>query len=304
MTALNTLLLLSLCIASTQALSAEFSQKLDLQTRVDDRSSSNLRYQYRARYYPSLSFDNNWSVNGFVVTGDDFSSSHNTFDDGSADYFYIRRVFVRHEDANGKTEIGIIPTFKGAVSSSGLSKDGWIKGIRHVVRNKNKGAFEIVVGQLDNLSPNNAIRLADDLNYIELEYSSAISRQWSYELSLERMTESNFARTELRYAYSQSQTLFAELVSKLGSSKIKSVLGVEGEFRFADIPFEYFAHYSHVSDDFGARAELTEDFLGTGNGISAELESMFADSSFGWFVRFDAVESQSRFLAGVKWSFK
>jgi len=135
-----------------------------------------------------LSFNENWSAHGFLVTGDDFGSSHNTIDDGSADYFYMRRFYVRHENANGKTELGIIPTYKGAVSSSGLSKDGWIKRVRHVVRNKNQGAFEVELGQLDNLSPNSAIKLVDDLNYIELEYTSALSEQWSCELSLERMT--------------------------------------------------------------------------------------------------------------------
>lgn len=135
-----------------------------------------------------MSFNENWSAHGFLVTGDDFGSSHNTIDDGSADYFYMRRFYVRHENANGKTELGIIPTYKGAVSSSGLSKDGWIKRVRHVVRNKNQGAFEVELGQLDNLSPNSAIKLVDDLNYIELEYTSALSEQWSCELSLERMT--------------------------------------------------------------------------------------------------------------------
>jgi len=41
---LSALLALSLNFASTTAAATEFTQRLDLQGRVDDRSSSNLRY--------------------------------------------------------------------------------------------------------------------------------------------------------------------------------------------------------------------------------------------------------------------
>lgn len=295
--------LLASALSSTPAWAQSFSQKLDLQTRVDDRSSSALRYQYRVRYYPSLAFANDWSVNAFLVTGDEFGSSHNTFDDGSADYFYLRRLFVRHETTEGKTEIGVIPTFKGKVSSSGLSKDGWIKGIRHVHKTSKADAFELVIGQLDDLSPDTALRLPSKLDYIELEYSSAVSNNVSYELSFERMTNANFVRTELRYELLASHTLFGELVSKLGSKQVKTVLGVEGEFSAYGKLIDYFAHYSYVSDDFGARAELTEDFLGTGNGFSGKLESSLGNSGLEWFIRFDAVTERTRFLAGLAWSF-
>ena len=52
-----------------------FSQKLDIQVRYDDRSNRPSREQYRLRYYPSLAITSSWSVNSFVVTGDDFSST-------------------------------------------------------------------------------------------------------------------------------------------------------------------------------------------------------------------------------------
>ncbi|GLR72096.1 hypothetical protein GCM10007852_30040 [Agaribacter marinus] len=279
-----------------------FKHKLDVQLRADDRSGRDLRYQYRVRYYPSVSFSDSLSVNGFVVTGDDFSSSHNTIDDSSADHFYLRRAFVRHSGDYGKTEVGIIPTFKGRVSSSGLSKDGWIQGIRHVRNTGNKGQFELVAGELNNVDPRKAIDAPNTIDYLEAEYSASYNEQISYEFSLERMTSANFMRTELRYAYAESHTAFAELVKRADATKIKTVLGVEGEFRSKDKPYEYFVYYSYVSDDFGLKAELTEDFLGTGHGFSAEIESSFSFAPLNWFIRFDKVDNSSRMLGGIKWS--
>lgn len=290
-----------LSMFSGRASAQEFAQKLDVQVRADDRSSSDVRYQYRLRYYPQLSFNENWSAHAFAVTGDDYGSSHNTIDDGSADYMYVRRVFARHQGDYGKTEIGIIPTYKGRVSSSGLSKDGWIKGVRHV-RALGNDKLEVVVGQLSSLDPSNALNMPNDMNYFELEYSSKINEKWSFEVSAERMTQANFARTEVRYAYHDKLTLFGELVSRVNNNKVKTVIGLDGEVTLYNYALAYFAHYSFVSDDFGLRAELTEDFLGTGNGFSGEVSGKISSIRAGWFVRYDAVQSETRVLAGLKWS--
>lgn len=286
--------------ATDKQASHGFSQKLDLQARVDDRSSRDIRYQYRVRYYPQYTFNDSWSVNGFAVTGDEFGSSHNTIDDGAADYFYLRRLYARHEGDYGKTEIGIVPTYKGRVSSSGLSKDGWITGIRHV-RSIAGNQLEIVVGQLSSLNPSTALNTPDDLDYIEVEYSANINDKWSYELSAERITSGNFLRTELRYQHAPNAYLFGEFIQRIDDTKAKVVLGVEGEISIMEYPIEYFAHYSYVSDEFGLRAELTEDFLGSGHGISAEFSGDIRTTKFSWFVRYDGIESRTRVLAGLKW---
>ena len=137
--------------------------------------------------YPSIVFgdDKLGSFNIVAATGDNFSSSHNTIDDGNADSFYLRRAFLRHENDQGKTEIGILPTFKGRVSSTGLSKDGWVAGLRHVV-NVSHGKFEVVLGELTDTPASRALNASDEFNYIELEYSGSLNRQTSIEFSFER----------------------------------------------------------------------------------------------------------------------
>lgn len=296
------LILVCLCFLILAPVNAaEFSQKLDLQTRADDRSSRDIRFQYRVRYKPQLVFSEYFSVHAFAATGDEFASSHNTIDADINDYFYLRRLYTRHSGNYGKTELGIIPTYKGRVSSSGLSKDGWIKGLRHV-RSLGDNQVELVFGQLNSLDPKNALRLAEKLNYLEVEYSAKINDVLSYEFSAERMTEANFLRTELRFQYQPNLAVFAEIITKLNDSKIKTVLGAEGEFTLNAYQLEYFAHYSYVSEDFGLRAELTEDFLGTGHGFSGELSGNLALTNMAWFFRYDAIEDRTRFLAGIKWS--
>ncbi|OFA30421.1 hypothetical protein BAE46_11810 [Glaciecola punicea] len=304
LTTLACFLILStvLILVNVGSVSAQsFSQKLDVQLRADDRSSREIRYQYRVRYRPQISFNDTWSVNAFAVTGDEFGSSHNTLNDSSADHLYVRRVFGRHQGDYGKTEFGIIPTYKGRVSSSGLSKYGWIKGVRHV-RAIGDNNLEIVVGQLTSLDPARALNAPDEFDYVEVEYSVQINDIWSYELSAERMKNENFLRTELRYQYNNNITLFGEVVGRLDSAKTKAVLGGEGEFSISEYSVEYFAHYSYVSENFGLRAELTEDFLGTGHGFSGELSGALASTQFDWFVRYDAVKDRTRLLAGLKWS--
>ncbi|WP_250207328.1 hypothetical protein [Alteromonas oceanisediminis] len=285
-----------------QPAQADFSQKLDVQTRVDERSGREVRYQYRVRHYSQWAFDKQWSLNGFIVTGDDFASSHNTFDSAINDKVYIRRVYARHQGSYGKTEVGFIPTYKGRVSSTGLSKDGWIAGVRHVRELGFDNQLEVVVGQLNNFDPAHALDAPDDIDYIEIEYSARMSQRNSYEISLERMTEANFVRTEVRHRLRSDLTLFAELVQRLDEYKVKTVLGVDGTFTLLGTELEYFSYYSYVGEGFGARAELTEDFLGFGHGFSAELSADIQDTQFGWFIRYDGVDDQSRVLAGLSWS--
>lgn len=281
--------------------SADYQQNVDLQIRADDRSSQDIRYQYRVRFYPQYTFNQSFSAHGFAATGDDFASSHNTADDGEADFFYLRRAFLRHSGDYGKTEIGIVPTFKGRVSSTGLSKDGWIAGVRHVRQLQGDSQFEVVVGQLENLNPARALDAPNEIDYIELEYSARMGQRNSFELSIERMTEANFLRAEYRYQMNADHLVFAEWVKRAANTQSKVILGLKGEFTVWEQPIEYFSYYSYVSDSFGLRAELTEDFIDVGNGFSAELSADVDSVSASWFVRLDHIDGRSRVLAGLAW---
>lgn len=281
---------------------AEFSTKLDTSLRFDDRSGREERYQYRIRVYPSISFDKNqiWSVNAFAATGDDFSSSHNTLDDGEADLFYLRRAYLRRQTEAGKTELGILPTYKGRVSSTGLSKDGWIAGLRHVTESS-LGQFEVVLGELEDTRAARALNAPDELNYVELEYSGNLSQHTSVEFSLERVLGSNFVTGELRYQTLADVTYAAELIDKVDTNDFKFVASAETTFEAYQQQWELFAYYSYVSDEFGDRAELTEDFLATGHGVAFELESRFRFAPLDWFAKFEAFEGNTRVQLGIKY---
>ncbi len=299
----NLIFAISLALFSVQNIAAEFSGKLDTSLRFDDRSGKTERYQYRVRVYPQIIFDENktWSLNAFAVTGDEFSSSHNTLDDGESDLFYVRRLYVRHIQENGKTEIGVIPTYKGRISSTGLSKDGWIAGLRQVL-DVDSGRLELVVGDLQDTRASKALETPDDLSYVELEYSSNVTKQTSFEVSADRILRTNFIRGEVRYQYNDELTYAFELIDRLDTNDVKIVLSAETEFQLSGRSVEFFGYYSYVSDEFGPRAELTEDFLSTGHGIALELESSFSDElPLEWFAKFEAFEGNSRIQLGVKY---
>ena len=294
--------------AHAEQIAPTFSQKLDIQVRYDNRSNRPSREQYRLRYYPSLAITSAWSVNSFVVTGDDFSSSHNTFGSDNTDYLYARRLYLRHESESGKTELGIIPTYKGRVSSTGLSKDGWITGVRHVKQLQNDTAIEIVFGQLVNAEASEAFNIGGEDEYFEIEYSAKMGQRHSYEASFERMLNGTFARAEYRLRINERDTAFIELVQRTDESAAKVVVGTSGEFAASafntSYPIEYFAYYSYIDSSFGERAELIEDFLGTGHGGSLEFSGVLSEKhDVEWFIRADVVDSVSRLLVGVKLSF-
>ncbi|WP_289028936.1 hypothetical protein [uncultured Paraglaciecola sp.] len=283
--------------------SAEFSGKLDTQIRLDERSGKDVRYQYRVRAYPSLVFGENsdWSVNGFAVTGDSFSSSHNTFNHSVSDNLYLRRLFLRYASKDGKTELGVLPTYKGRVSSTGLSKDGWIKGLRHV-QNVAHGQFEIVFGELKNTQASSALHLAKDLNFFELEYSGNINSHFSFEVSAEHLLTDNFASGEVRYQAGIGVTYATELIHNVSSDGLKLVLSAATTVELFSQQLEVFGYYSYVSESFGARAELTEDFLATGHGLAIEVESSLNFVPLDWFAKFEVHDDNTWAQLGIKYA--
>jgi len=283
------------------------SHKLDLQFRFDDHSDKGYRNQYRIRYYPSLalSSNNSWSLNGFIVSGDKFSSGNTTLRSDSTDYFYARHLFLRYAYSGGKWELGVIPTYKGRVSSSGLSKDGWIKGVRSVFSIQQDNELEFVAGELSDTDAKHALDTIDQVNYAEIEYSANTSKPHSYELGFEHIMGDNFARAEYRWRYLPTHTLFLEIVHSLTHMRSELVAGLSGQLQHNETELYYFAHYSYVSEHFALRAELSEDFLDYGHGISIEVGARIAHfNNAQWFVRTDIVENTSRIMGGIKLRFK
>ena len=162
-----------LAMCASVPCAAQFDYSGDISIRMDERSDRSFRSQYRFRFKPEYDFGNGWSVHGFVATGDKFDSAYNTIDDNDDD-IYLRRLFARYERGDSKLEAGVIPPYKGRVSSTGLSKEGWIRGLRGVWGAK-RGAFEVVVGDLEDSRAKSALTGDFDVNYIEVEYSGRLN---------------------------------------------------------------------------------------------------------------------------------
>ena len=279
-----------------------FDSKIDLSSRADYRSEKSPRYQYRVRLYPQLMFqDNLWSLNGFAVTGDNFASSYNTFGADETHHFHIRRIYLRRENDHGKTEIGVIPTYKGRVSSTGLSKDGWITGVRQVYQRSRYTQIEWVFGELAHLGEPDFWEGGKSLNYAEFELSSRFNERTGFELGLEHMVSDNFARGEITHKLINEQLLSIELINRLDNHRSKLVLSLAGEFSLSNENIEYFAYYSHTSNGFGERAELTEDFVDYGHAVTLEIEGQFLPEwGLDWFSKLELNEGQQRFQLGLK----
>ena len=231
--------LAALIVAAWSPAQAQFLLEGNVSVRYDDTSTSEERGQYRLRIMPSYAFENGVSLHAFIATGDEYDSAYNTIDDNE-DEIHVRHLFARYENDRGKLELGTIPPYKGRVSSTGLSKEGWVKGIRGVLQRKS-GAFEVVLGDLDDLRAQDALALPGELNYIEVEYSSAFTDRWSYEVSVDRMLEDNFVRGEVLYETLGGVTLAFEAIRNADQNANKFVVSMERSFEFRSQAVEWFS---------------------------------------------------------------
>ncbi|MDF2176719.1 hypothetical protein P2G88_00460 [Aliiglaciecola sp. CAU 1673] len=282
-----------------------FGAKWDFSSRADKRTERDSRAQYRLRFYPQYQFDDNWSVHAFAVTGNAFSSSYNTVDDGNSDHFYLRRLYLRYQQGEGKTEVGVIPTYKGDVASTGLSQHGWITGLRHVLP-LSDGRLELVAGELAHVDDPNAFQAFENFNYFEMEYSGRLSPRTGYEISLERMTGSNYVRGELRHRTDKDTIYAVEVIDKLDSNRLKVLVSLGKNLDLWGQKTQLFAHVSHTDEDLGLRAELTEDFLDTGYALAAELKGKFSPkSALSWFAKIERYQESktNRLQLGLQYKF-
>lgn len=294
-----------LLIASPAA--AEFDYTGDMAARFDDierydsAEGRGSRKQYRLRFRPEFAFSERWSGHAFIATGNDFGSAYNTIDDND-DEIHVRHLFVRLEDDWGKFEAGVIPPYKGRVSSTGLSAEGWLQGLRGVM-NVRSGRLELVLGQLDDLRASRAMSLPEELDYVELEYSGRLTDTWTYEAASDYMLDDAFVRGEFRYSPSSDKAYAAEIIANVSERGVKVVLSAERTLRVGDAEVEWFGYYAYAGEKFGLRAALTEDFLEFGHAIATEFSSPFPGSDrFEWFAKVEVYEDAVRANFGIELS--
>lgn len=293
-------------VLATETFAVEIVHKVEAQTRLDERSGKPARYQYRVRAASSFQWDNNsdWSFNTYLATGDEFANAHNTFGADENQTFYLRRAFVQYDTGSHFIQAGVIPTFKGRVSSTGLSKDGFIKGVRGVYVLRQNALIELVLGSIEDLRSARALDAPSSIDYVELELSFDLNDVSSMEVGLEHMTDLDFLRLEYRYQVKPDVFLNFELVNNIGSADSKLLMGVEGEYSFNGFVFDLFAYYNYVGESLERRADLTEDFIDTGHSASVEIELPISLGSKGKvFFRTDVYQDNSRFITGLKFKF-
>ncbi|BFT31924.1 hypothetical protein D210916BOD24_31000 [Alteromonas sp. D210916BOD_24] len=172
----------------------------------------------------------------------------------------------------------------------------------------NNSALEVVIGQLGDDQAHSSFTVGGESPYVEIEYSAKMRQRHSYEIGAERMLRGSFLRSEYRYRFSEKNTVFIEMVQRVDASAAKWVIGTSGEFslsnKYFTYPVEYFAYYANIDKAFGPRAQLIEDFIGTGHSGSVEFTGYLSQQhNLEWFLRGDVVDSVSRILIGIKLSF-
>ena len=280
---------------------AQFDYTGDLSIRIDDTSDRPGRSQYRLRFGPRYDLGDNWSVHGFVATGDEFDSAYNTIDEND-DQIHVRRLFARYARGDSKVEVGVIPPYKGRVSSTGLSKEGWIRGMRGVWGTE-KGAFEVVVGDLEDLRASRTFSTDYDLNYVEVEYSRKLNASWTYEVSAEELFDDRFLRGEVRYLTRADAYWAFEVIYNTSDDNSKVILSSLRNIERPAGPIEWFVYYSYTGTGFGPRAELSEDFLEVGHAVATKFKGAVpALERLEWFAEVELYEETARLKAGFEFS--
>jgi len=198
-------------------------------------------------------------------------------------------------------ELGVIPPYKGRVSSTGLAKDGWITGLRLVLFTPAGHAWDVVVGDLSDFDRPGQWQGGQALNYAELEFTSNDQSPWRYELAAEYLLDDRFIRTELRYQTASGWEFNFELVNRFSAST-KMVAGLTKTWGSAGKPTEIYAYYSYVPPGFGQRAELTEDFVDYGHSWVMETDTQIS-SRLSWFTKTEHVKDNWRLQLGLSLEF-
>lgn len=293
-------ILLCLLLGSAPA-AAQFAHDSDVAVRIDDPSDRPSRNQYRLRIRPSFAFDSRWSLHSFISTGDQYGSAYNTMS-ANDDRIHVRRLFLRYEQGDSKVELGVIPPYKGRVSSTGLSKEGWVRGARGVI-GLPSGRLEFVTGALRELDASQALSSRFELDYFEIEYSAQINDRWSYELGAEKMFRNRFLRGEVRFESERYATWAAELVHNASVGRSKFVLSARKDFERRAGALEWFTYYAYAAPGFGQRAELSEDFLEFGHAIATSLKGGVGGfDRLEWFAEVELYEDLSRIKLGLEFS--
>lgn len=295
-------MLAALSVVAVPSARAQFQLDGDVSLRYDDTNTRDERGQYRFRVESGYAFGDVVSLHTFITTGVGYSATFNTIDKND-DEIHVRRLFLKFENDRGKLEMGTIPTYKGRVSSTGLSANGWLKGLRGVLRHRS-GTWELVLGELGDRQAQRALSPAQELNYIELEYAKQLTGQWSYELGFEHMLDDEFFRAELRYEPEEDLVYSVDAIHNTSANAAKFVAGMERTFAIGSLPVDWYIYYAYAERGFGPRAELTEDFLDFGHALANEFSGSFADSKhLTWFVKTEVYESQIRGQLGVQFVF-
>ncbi len=278
---------------------AQYAYDGDVSLRLDADSARNDRFQYRLRFSPRFQLSDRWSVDAYIATGDEFTSANNTIDDND-DEIHLRHLFARYETSAGKLELGVIPPYKGRVSSTGLSKEGWVKGLRGVIAIPN-GRLELVAGELNDLRSSRALAFPAEVDYVEVEYSAQLNDIWSYELAVEHMLDDVFFRGEVRYQPNNNGVVALETIRNTDRGEHKWVISIERALPVLGKHVELYSFYTYTPPRFGQRAELTEDFLDFGHAFSTELSGVFGgNEARSWFVTLEFYEARTRALLGVQ----
>ncbi len=282
---------------------AGFEHRSDVSLRLDMRSDRPDRGQYRVRLEPDVTLGARWSLHAFLATGEAFPSAYNSFDQ-SQTHFSLRRLFARYASDAYRLELGSIPPFKGRVSATGLSKEGWIRGSRFVYSSAD-AQFEIVAGDLGRGRADRALTAPYDFNYFEVEYSARLNDTWSYELGAERGFDDTFTRSEVRLTPGDEYAWSVELLNNLTEGGISFTTGISRESAGgAGIVEEWLIFYSYTSPRFGARALLAEDFVGFGHSSGLYLSGTVSEEDrLSWFAEIEVGETRSRLKVGLSMAF-
>ena len=118
------------------------------------------------------------------------------------------------------------------------------------------------------------------------------------------MLGENYVRTELRLTTRSEYSWSAEIVHAFQSNSTKSTVSFLVPFSFAHGQLEWFTYYSYVPGEFGARAILTEDFLGFDHALGTQFEYRHAMlERVKWFAEFETGDARDRVKLGFELDF-
>lgn len=320
-------------LASTSVIAGDINVTADVSSRVISKDSQEVQ-QNKVVLKFQKNFDNGWVLVGVGQNGGSYSGDYDTmynsgnkddeFDQAKdlVDNFSFRKLYVKKkianpicEDCDAEIQAGALETEPGMASVTGLSKAGWVDGVRLKAETP-YGEVTVTAGSIGDLEETNFYSRDYENEYLEVKITKQVFENLVAEFGGERYDGDTYYKIagdySLELAADQVISIIAETLVNTDDDTEMSSIGIRGDFikmltgESSGLSFEL--RDNHMDAGMSSRAsQMTNEFSASeGHSGSFTVKGKIkGNQKLQWYVRvrhnYDT--NENRYETGIDYKY-